>query len=101
MPIRHPRAQWVLYEVAPQGIMIACEVCGQRVGPLRGSARQQFAAVDQFAAAHQQHVSAAPTHYGAGDLVARATKALGIAPCTPCERRRQALNQMMPRVLRR
>ena len=30
---------------------------------------------------------------GAGDVVARATGALGIAPCEPCERRRRTLNR--------
>lgn len=32
---------------------------------------------------------------GAGDVVARATKAVGIKPCTPCERRRQWLNRWL------
>lgn len=95
MPFRHPQVQWVLYEPAPAGFMVACQVCGQQKGPLSEPR------VHQFAAEHREHVSAAPTYYGAGDVVARATKALGIESCTPCERRRMALNQMMPRVFRR
>jgi hypothetical protein len=31
---------------------------------------------------------------GLGDVVASATKAIGIKPCTPCERRRQLMNKM-------
>jgi hypothetical protein len=33
---------------------------------------------------------------GAGDVVARMTKAVGIQPCTPCERRRRTLNRWFP-----
>jgi hypothetical protein len=33
---------------------------------------------------------------GAGDLVARATKAVGIQPCAPCEQRRKKLNRWFP-----
>lgn len=32
---------------------------------------------------------------GLGDLIARATKALGATPCTPCEERRRRLNQQV------
>jgi len=34
---------------------------------------------------------------GAGDLIARATKAFGISPCNKCEERRRALNKLFPR----
>lgn len=30
---------------------------------------------------------------GAGDAVRAGTRAMGVEPCTPCERRRQALNR--------
>ena len=30
---------------------------------------------------------------GLGDTIARATKAVGIKPCTPCQRRREKLNE--------
>lgn len=31
---------------------------------------------------------------GLGDLIAKATKAFGIKPCAPCEKRRQILNRI-------
>lgn len=37
-----------------------------------------------------------PQMRGAGDVVARATKAVGIKPCAPCERRRKRLNKLFP-----
>lgn len=30
---------------------------------------------------------------GLGDAIAHATQAAGVKPCTPCEQRKQALNQ--------
>lgn len=33
---------------------------------------------------------------GVGDVVARATHALGIPSCAPCEERRRRLNQLWP-----
>lgn len=65
----------------------------------RGTAQ----AADQFARVHSAHQSAAPqpTHYGAGDLIAKATGALGIKPCSPCEARRRALNGLLPNVWKR
>jgi len=33
---------------------------------------------------------------GLGDVIASATKAVGIKPCTSCEERRKMLNGMMP-----
>lgn len=33
---------------------------------------------------------------GLGDVVAKATKAVGIQPCAPCERRRNWLNKYFP-----
>lgn len=33
---------------------------------------------------------------GLGDVVAAATKAIGIKPCGGCQQRREALNKMMP-----
>ena len=38
---------------------------------------------------------------GLGDAIAAGTQALGIKPCTPCERRRAMLNRAAPRVFRR
>ncbi len=45
-----------------------------------------------------RHVCGRP---GLGDMVAKATKYLGIEPCTPCEARRRALNGVVPRFGRR
>lgn len=39
---------------------------------------------------------ARPRMRGAGDVVAKATKAVGVRPCAPCERRRQRLNKLFP-----
>ena len=33
---------------------------------------------------------------GLGDVVAAATKAVGIQPCGPCKKRREALNRLVP-----
>lgn len=33
---------------------------------------------------------------GLGDVIASATKAVGIKPCEPCRRRQEALNRMVP-----
>lgn len=40
--------------------------------------------------------SVRPRMKGAGDVVAKATKAVGIKPCAPCERRRRRLNRLFP-----
>jgi hypothetical protein len=88
---RHPQVQWIVWQRTTQGFAARCQACGASAtaGTPEG--------VDAFAAAHQEHRSASPGHYGAGDLVARATKALGMETCSPCEARRQALNQRFPR----
>jgi len=59
-----------------------------------------------FAQQHQgcgarMRAPAAAGYGGLGDAVAAGTKALGIEPCTPCERRRAMLNRAVPRVFRR
>lgn len=92
---RHPATQWVLYAPTTQGIVVKCEVCGEQ------GAVGSYPQVDLFAQRHREHRSAAPGHYGAGDAIAAATKRLGIDTCTPCERRRQQLNGLLPRVWRR
>ena len=35
------------------------------------------------------------TETGAGDLIAKVTTALGIKPCSPCQKRREQLNQKL------
>jgi hypothetical protein len=32
---------------------------------------------------------------GAGDVIAKVTAALGIKPCSPCQKRRERLNQAL------
>jgi hypothetical protein len=92
---RHPSVQWVLWAQTTQGFVVRCEACGSQ-GAL--GALQQ---VDAFASQHREHRSAAQGHLGLGDVVARATKAIGAKPCTPCEKRREQLNGLFPRVWRR
>lgn len=92
---RHPQVQWVLWQPTTAGFVVRCSACGAQ-----GSVGTPQL-VDTFAAQHQEHRSPAQGHYGAGDLVARATSALGIQPCTPCEARRAALNQALPKLWRR
>lgn len=89
--MRHPQAPWIEYAQTARGIVIACSVCNTKAGPLLP------AQADQFAQAHAEHRSQAASHYGLGDAIAAATKAVGITPCTPCEARRRALNQAVPR----
>jgi len=93
--VNHPSVPWVQWGSTTQGFVARCDACGAQ-GAL-GTPQ----AVDAFAAQHQEHRSASVGHYGAGDAVAAATRALGIDSCTPCERRRQQLNGLLPRVWRR
>lgn len=91
----HPQVQWVHYaQVAPGVYQCVCQQCGARSGNASG---QQ---ADAFARTHA-HKPAQPTHYGLGDLIAKATGAVGIQPCTPCEARKQAANRLLPRLWRR
>lgn len=92
---QHPAVRWITYQQLTQGFVVRCQACGAQ-GTV-GSPQQ----VDAFAQQHTEHRSASPQHYGAGDLVNRATKALGIETCTPCEARRRALNARFPRLWRR
>lgn len=48
-----------------------------------------------------QHQCRVPTHYGAGDLIAKATSAVGIKPCAPCEKRKAMMNNLFPKVWKR
>ena len=91
----HPRVQWVILQQQHDGsIVCTCQVCNATA---HAQVPQQ---VEAFAGSHARHQSSA-THYGAGDMVAGLTGALGIKPCTPCEQRRMALNSWLPRVFRR
>jgi hypothetical protein len=98
--IQHPNVPWVHCADAGPNTRLRffcmCRVCGAEM-PSYGTPQQ----ADAFAAAHAAHQSASPTHFGLGDLVAKATGTLGIKPCTPCEARRRAMNNAFPQVLRR
>ncbi len=54
-------------------------------------------ALNQFAARHAGHAG----YYGAGDLVERATHALGLEQCAPCAAQQAWLNRAVPRAWRR
>jgi hypothetical protein len=83
---------WVLVGVQGGAYVASCQVCG-------ATAHGGDAAINAFADAHAQHTSPSPTHFGMGDLVASTAKMLGLGkPCTPCEQRRQALNNAIPQV---
>lgn len=41
------------------------------------------------------------SHLGLGDVVASVTKAFGFQPCAACEERRQKLNQLFPKIMKR
>ena len=88
---QHPNVKWVFWETTPQGIEVLCAVCKE------GGLATTPGRAEAFALRHAQHQSAASTHYGAGDAVAAATKALGIESCTPCEARRRMLNGLVPK----
>lgn len=49
----------------------------------------------QIAEAKQELRKPEPSK-GLGDTIAKVTKAVGIKPCGPCERRRQWLNARVP-----
>lgn len=91
----HPNVRWVQWDVTPSGFVLRCSVCGAE------ATAGNPAGADQFAAAHAEHRSAAAGHYGAGDAIAAATKAMGVETCTPCEARRRQLNGWFPRVWKR
>lgn len=87
-----PAVPWVLVQNQGSYIHCYCKICG-----LRAHAVTEHD-LDAFMDAHEAHQSASPTHLGAGDVIAAATKRLGVTPCSPCEARRRALNQAIPRV---
>lgn len=98
MEVRHPNVPWVTCgpSIGGSSWWCKCTVCGADMGQF-GSAQ----AADMFARVHSAHQSASPTHYGLGDLIAKATSAVGIKPCSPCEARRRAMNGAFPQVMRR
>ncbi len=91
---RHPQVQTVVWTQTTQGFAMRCQQCG--VTATAGAPQ----GVDRFASEHQ-HPAPQRAAMGLGDVVAAATKAVGIKPCTPCEARQRQLNAMFPRVWRR
>lgn len=97
--------QWISYSVEPmvdtytgrqvQIASVECEVCGEWTQAPPGTAD-----VARFIRQHSEHRSS-DTHYGLGDVIAGATKAVGVEPCTPCEERRRQLNALLPNLWRR
>jgi len=85
---------WVRVLVRPDVYMATCEACN---GVMTS---HEAADVDVFAATHTTHHAPAG-YFGLGDAVAAIAKpiarAFGKAPCTPCEARQRALNEMRVR----
>ena len=95
--VLHPNVPSVTCEILRPGIFrCACTVCGARMAE-PGSAQ----AADMFARTHADHERAPAKYHGMGDLIAKATSAVGIKPCAPCKQRQAQLNGLFPRVLRR
>ena len=88
---RHPQVKTVVWAQTTQGFAMRCQQCGATA--TTGTAR----GVDAFASAHQ-HPAPQRAPMGLGDVVAAATKAVGINPCTPCEARQRRLNALFPKV---
>lgn len=90
--MQHPRVPWIHYQAASGGGILVTDTRTNEQ-----AIADDWVGVEQFAADH----SAAPGYGGAGDLVRAATERMGIAPCTPCAARQQAMNGWFPRVFRR
>jgi hypothetical protein len=93
----HPEAPWIHGALHAQTgrHYVRCDTCGVEGFLPPGVSHETFVAQ------HRGHAPPQASHYGLGDLVARATSAVGIKPCTPCEQRKQMLNGLFPRVWRR
>lgn len=93
---RHPQVEWVVVASIPGGgTRLGCQVCHASLDAYATTE------ASRFVANHAAHESSEPTHYGLGDVVTKATSALGLKHCTPCEQRRRLMNQLAPRVWRR
>lgn len=87
-----PELPWVLVHPSPHGgFFMTCEVCGEEG---HGMDHREAHA---FAYQHREH-TAGEGYVGAGDAFAAVAKpiarAMGKEPCTPCEARRRAMNQI-------
>lgn len=88
-------APWISLQRFPGGAIMHCKACGAG-GRMNGED-----AVRRFTAEHSEHNGPSPSHYGAGDLIAKVTKAVGISGCAECEKRRVRANRALPRVMKR
>ena len=83
---------WVLVDARGGGVFdLYCEVCGD------GALQRTAAVAGTFAQAHSVHQSPRGS-FRLGDAIAAVAKpvakAMGKQPCTPCEARRRALNDI-------
>jgi len=88
-----------VFRPVPGGVQLRCEVCGATATLIPSQA-------DEFSRQHAQHRSASPTHMGLGDVVAKVAQPVARMlgrpdTCTPCEKRKQALNAALPAFWRR
>lgn len=86
---------WIKVNRFPGGAVLTCTACGEEV---RVTEEYQ---IRQFMERHTDHTSPAGTHYGLGDVVAGAAKAVGAKPCSGCEQRRVDWNRAFPKIWRR
>ena len=87
-----PRMPWILVCPHPEGGFIVRDT---RTGV------QVHAGSEHAVAAAAAGMSADQGYHGLGDVVAGATRRLGIESCTPCARRQAELNARFPRLFRR
>lgn len=91
---------WVLVQSGDNRVDVTCEVCGDTVNFMGGEG-DRVLLTGMFADQHAAH--RAPTgSFGLGDLVAKVAKPIAALfgksePCSPCEARRRALNQLRRR----
>jgi hypothetical protein len=85
-----PAIPWVLIGEGADFAEVYCEVCSAR--GFMTTAED----INAFAFAHREH-TAGEDYFGLGDAVAAMAKPFQSAPCTPCEARRRALNQIRVR----
>lgn len=81
-----------------EGILCSCLKCGKKVLAASPQEEKEF---DRNHRSCKQKNASSAEFYGAGDLVAGLTKAIGVDPCSGCERRRAAMNRMFPKVWKR
>ena len=86
--------EWIKIGYKDGRAVAVCEACNS----VAYTPTQQH--LQAFVESHKSHY-ASQGWMGAGDMVHAATGALGIKHCTPCEKRRRALNRLVPRIRKR